>query len=93
MDQRRENIRYCVLLGVHTMMLCPAINFVTPYLAAANVSTKHIGLLVAVSCLLAVMFQQFVGRLVDKNLIDGRILLLFLTAVLTLGAWLAVAAR
>lgn len=68
-------------------MLCPAINFVTPYLAAANVSTKHIGLLVAVSCLLAVMFQQFVGRLVDKNLIDGRILLLFLTAVLTLGAF------
>ena len=87
MDERKENIRYCFLLGVHTMMLCPAINFVTPYLAAANVSTKHIGILIAVSCLLAVLFQQFVGRLVDKNLIDGRILLLFLTAVLTLGAF------
>ena len=87
MDERRENIRYCALLGVHTMMLCPAINFVTPYLAAAQVSMKNIGILVAVSCLLAVIFQQFAGRLVDKNLIDGKKLLLFLTLVLTLGAF------
>ena len=87
MDERKENIRYCLLLGVHTMMLCPAINFVTPYLAAANVPTESIGILVAVSCLLAVIFQQFVGRLVDRNLIDGKILLLFLTALLTVGAF------
>ena len=86
MDERKENIRYCFLLGVHTMMLCPAINFVTPYLAA-DVSTKHIGILVAVSCLLAVLFQQFIGRLVDKNLVDGRRILLLLTAGLTIGAF------
>ena len=87
MDERRENIRYCALLGVHTMMLCPAINFVTPYLAAAQVSTQTIGILVAVSCLLAVVFQQFAGRLVDRNLVDGRKLLLLLTLILTLGAF------
>ena len=87
MDERRENIRYCVLLGVHTMMLCPAINFVTPYLAAAQISTQTIGILVAVSCLLAVVFQQFVGRLVDRNLVDGRKLLLLLTLILTVGAF------
>ncbi|MBR0060317.1 MAG: MFS transporter, partial [Selenomonadaceae bacterium] len=87
MDERRENIRYCVLLGVHTMMLCPAINFVTPYLAAAQVSTQTIGILVAVSCLLAVAFQQFAGRLVDRNLVDGRKLLLLLTLILTVGAF------
>lgn len=87
MDERKENIRYCLLLGVHTMMLCPAINFVTPYLAAAQVSTKNIGILVEVSCLLAVLFQQFVGRLVDRNIVDGKKLLLLLTAILTLGAF------
>lgn len=87
MDERRENIRYCALLGVHTMMLCPAINFVTPYLAAAQISTQTIGILVAVSCLLAVVFQQFAGRLVDRNLVDGRKLLLLLTLILTVGAF------
>lgn len=87
MDERRENIRYCLLLGVHTMMLCPAINFVTPYLAAAGVATEKIGILVAVSCLLAVLLQQFAGRLVDRNIIDGKKLLLFLTTILTLGAF------
>lgn len=87
MDERRENIRYCALLGVHTMMLCPAINFVAPYLSAAQVSTKSIGILVAVSCLLAVVFQQIFGRMVDRNLVDGKKLLLFMTAVLTLAAF------
>ena len=87
MDERRENIRYCALLGVHTMMLCPAINFVAPYLSAAQVSTKSIGILVAVSCLLAVVFQQIFGRMVDRNLVDGKKLLLLMTAVLTLAAF------
>lgn len=87
MDERRENIRYCALLGVHTMMLCPAINFVAPYLSAAHVSTKSIGILVAVSCLLAVVFQQIFGRMVDKNLVDGKKLLLLMTAVLTVAAF------
>lgn len=86
MDERKENIRYCALLGVHTMMLCPAINFVAPYLSAAQVSTKSIGILVAVSCLLAVVFQQIFGRMVDKNLVDGKKLLLLMTAILTLAA-------
>lgn len=87
MNERKENVRYCALLGVHTMMLCPAINFVAPYLAAAQVSSKDIGILVAVSCLLAVVFQQIFGRMVDKNLVDGRKLLLFMTAILTLAAF------
>ena len=87
MDERRENIRYCALLGVHTMMLCPAINFVAPYLSAAQVSTKSIGILVAVSCLLAVVFQQIFGRMVDRNLVDGKKLLLFMTAILTVAAF------
>lgn len=87
MDERKENFRYCALLGVHTMMLCPAINFVTPYLAAAQVSTTKIGILVAVSCLLAVVIQQFVGRLVDRNIVDGKKTLLFLTAILILCAF------
>lgn len=87
MDERKENIRYCALLGVHTMMLCPAINFVAPYLAAAQVSGSNIGILVAVSCLLAVVFQQIFGRIVDRNLIDGKKLLLFMTAVLTVAAF------
>lgn len=87
MNERTENIRYSALLGVHTMLLCPAINFVTPYLAAAQVSNKDIGILVAVSCLLAVVLQQFFGRLVDRNIIDGKKLLLFLTAILTFAAF------
>ena len=87
MDERKENIRYCALLGVHTMMLCPAINFVAPYLAAAQVSNSNIGILVAVSCLLAVVFQQIFGRMVDRNLIDGKKLLLFMTALLTVAAF------
>ena len=87
MDERRENIRYCALLGVHTMMLCPAINFVAPYLSAAQVSTKSIGILVAASCLLAVVFQQIFGRMVDRNLVDGKKLLLFMTAILTVAAF------
>lgn len=87
MDERRENIRYCALLGVHTMMFCPAINFVAPYLSAAQVSTKSIGIIVAVSCLLAVVFQQIFGRMVDRNLVDGKKLLLLMTAVLTVAAF------
>ena len=87
MNERTENIRYCALLGVHTMMLCPAINFVAPYLSAAQVSDRSIGILVAVSCLLAVVLQQFFGRLVDRNFIDGKKLLLFMSAVLTLAAF------
>ena len=87
MNERTENIRYCALLGVHTMMLCPAINFAAPYLSAAQVSTKSIGILVAVSCLLAVVFQQIFGRMVDRNLVDGKKLLLFMTAILTLASF------
>lgn len=87
MNERRENIRYSALLGVHTMMLCPAINFVAPYLTDAQISTHAIGVLVAVSCLLAVILQQFVGRIVDRNIVDGKKLLLFLAAVMTLAAF------
>ena len=84
MNERTENIRYSALLGVHTMMLCPGLNFVAQYLSDAQISARSIGILVAVSCLIAVVLQQFFGRLVDKNLLDGRKLLLLLTTVVTL---------
>lgn len=86
MNERTENIRYAALLGVHTMMTCPAISFVAPYLNDAQISARTVGIVVAVSCLLAVGLQQFVGRLVDRNIIDGRKLLLRLAAAMTLAA-------
>ncbi len=84
MNERTENIRYSALLGVHTMMLCPGLNFVAQYLSDAQISARSIGILVAASCLIAVIMQQFVGRLVDRNILDGRKLLLFLATIMTL---------
>ena len=82
----RENIRYSVLLGCYMMIMCAGFNYVTYYLLDRGVSDSHIGILIAVSCALAVVFQQLLGRRVDRGSLNGKkILLLFAAFMSVLG--------
>lgn len=83
MTANRENIRYSVLLGIYMMIMCAGFNYVTYYLIDRGVSDGKIGMLIAVSCALAVVFQQLLGRLVDRGSLDGKRVLLLFTAVMS----------
>ncbi|WP_031547795.1 MFS transporter [Oribacterium sp. FC2011] len=74
-DERKENIRYSALVGLHTMTMCVGFNFVTYYLSGSGLKESYIGTVVSVSCLLAVIIQQISGRLVDSGKADGKKLL------------------
>ncbi|MCR5748542.1 MAG: MFS transporter [Lachnospiraceae bacterium] len=78
MTEKSENIRYSLLLGCYMMLMCVGFNFNTYYLHERDVTDGNIGILIAVSCLLAVAMQQIFGRLVDSGSLDGKKLLLLL---------------
>ncbi len=80
-SERAENIKYFLLLGSHTMMMCTGFNFVTYYLLNARISDGKIGILVALSCLAAVVIQPVAGRAVDRGTLSGKSTLLALAAV------------
>lgn len=68
------------------MIMCAGFNYVTYYLLDRRVSDSHIGILIAVSCALAVVFQQLLGRRVDRGSLNGKkILLLFAAFMSVLG--------
>ena len=68
------------------MIMCAGFNYVTYYLLDRGVSDSHIGILIAVSCALAVVFQQLLGRRVDRGSLNGKkILLLFAAFMSVLG--------
>ncbi|MBR1581190.1 MAG: MFS transporter [Selenomonadaceae bacterium] len=85
LDERKENIRYALLISVHTMLTCPSFNFIAYYLLGEHVDNSDVGIIIAVSCLLAVLLQQLVSRLVDAGNINGRKLLLALSMVEIIG--------
>ena len=67
MNSTGENIRYCVLIGMHTMTMCVGFNYVTWYLSGVGLKDSAIGSIIAVSCLIAVFIQQLAGRQVDTG--------------------------
>lgn len=78
-----------MLLGCHTMILCPSLNFIAYYLLDRNVSDGDIGVLIAVACLIAIVLQQILGRMIDGNLLDGRIAMIVIsTAMSAIGFWM-----
>ena len=91
MSVNKENIRYSVLLGCYMMIMCAGFNYVTYYLLDRGVSDSKIGILIAVSCALAVVFQQLLGRRVDSGSLNGKtVLLLFAGFMSALGFAIAV---
>ena len=91
MSVNKENIRYSVLLGCYMMIMCAGFNYVTYYLLDRGVSDSKIGILIAVSCALAVVFQQLLGRRVDSGILNGKtVLLLFAGFMSALGFAIAV---
>ena len=88
MDARRENIRYALLISLNTMMLCSGLGFTTYYLLDAQIADSDIGILIAVSCLVAVLLQQLFGRMVDTGRVEGKKLLIFLDVVMIIAAFI-----
>ncbi len=86
MKERNENIRYALLISLNTMMLCSGLGFTTYYLLDAQIEDSDIGILIAVSCLLAVLLQQVFGRAVDSGRAEGKKLLIFLDVIMILSA-------
>lgn len=86
MNERNENIRYALLISLNTMMLCSGLGFTTYYLLDAQIADSDIGILIAVSCLLAVLLQQLFGRAVDTGRAEGKKLLLFIDVIMILAA-------
>ena len=82
MNERLENIRYSLLISCHTMMLCVGMNFVTYYLAGANIPDSAIGAVTAIGCIIAVVLQQVSGRAVDTGRVDVKKLLMILSLVI-----------
>ena len=86
MNERNENIRYSLLISLNTMMLCSGLGFTTYYLLDAQIAESDIGILLAVSCLVAVLLQQLFGRMVDTGRVEGKKILLFLDVVMIIAA-------
>lgn len=86
MNERNENIRYALLISLNTMMLCSGLGFTTYYLLDAQVDDSSIGILISVSCLVAVLLQQIFGRAVDTGRAEGKKILLFLDAIMIVAA-------
>ncbi|MCR5834721.1 MAG: MFS transporter [Selenomonadaceae bacterium] len=86
MNERNENIRYSLLVSLNTMMMCTGFSFITYYLLDAQISDKNIGLLIAISCTVAIFLQQLFGRMVDNGVADGKKVLLIIAAVMSIAA-------
>lgn len=87
MNERTENIRYSLLVSLNIMMLCDGFGYITYYLLDANVSDKDIGIVLALSCAAAVVLQQISGRLTDSGAVGGKILLILMSAVMSVLAF------
>ena len=67
MNEKTENIKYCFLLGTHTMMFCVGFGYATSYLQNLNVPDGAIGISISVFALLGALFQFILGRVADKS--------------------------
>ena len=67
MNEKTENIKYCFLLGTHTMMFCVGFGYATSYLQNLNVPDGTIGISISVFALLGALFQFILGRVADKS--------------------------
>ena len=77
MSSRIEKIRYAALLSVQTLMMCLGFNFAAPYLDNFGVSDNDVGIMIAVSCILAVLLQQIAGRMIDSGKLNSNKFLMF----------------
>ena len=77
MSSRLEKIRYAALLSVQTLMMCLGFNFAAPYLDNFGVSDNDVGIMIAVSCILAVLLQQIAGRMIDSGKLNSNKFLMF----------------
>ena len=89
MDAQKENIRYILLVSLNIMMTCSGIGFTTYYLLDAQITDSDIGVVIAVSCLVAVLLQQIFGRMVDTGRVEGKKLLIFIDTVMIIAAFIA----
>ena len=62
---------------VQTLMMCLGFNFAAPYLDNFGVSDNDVGIMIAVSCILAVLLQQIVGRMIDSGKLNSNKFLMF----------------
>ena len=58
-------------------MMCLGFNFAAPYLDNFGVSDNDVGIMIAVSCILAVLLQQIVGRMIDSGKLNSNKFLMF----------------
>ena len=80
----KEIVRYSSIIGLHTMLMCVGLNYVTYYLSDKGLSASHIGMVVSISCLIAVIAQQLTGRIVDGGKVDPKRLILLLSSILAI---------
>ena len=67
MNEKTENVKYCFLLGTHTMMFCVGFGYATSYLQNLNVPDGAIGISISIFALLGALFQFILGRVADKS--------------------------
>ncbi|MBQ7678253.1 MAG: MFS transporter [Butyrivibrio sp.] len=75
LNEKKENVRYALLVGLHTMTICVGFDFAVYFLSGSGIRDSLIGIIVSLSCLLAVLIQQINGRMVDSGKVDGKKLL------------------
>lgn len=84
MKEKKESVRYASVIGLHTMLMCVGLNYVTYYLSDKGLSASRIGIVVSISCMIAVIAQQLTGRMVDNGKLDPKRLICLLSSILTI---------
>ena len=84
MKEKKESVRYASVIGLHTMLMCVGLNYVTYYLSDKGLSASRIGMVVSISCLIAVIAQQLMGRMVDGGKAEPKRLIFLLSSILTI---------
>ena len=84
MKEKKESVRYASVISLHTMLMCVGLNYVTYYLSDKGLSASRIGIVVSISCMIAVIAQQLTGRMVDNGKLDPKRLICLLSSILTI---------
>ncbi len=84
MKEKTENVRYAAVIGLHTMLMCVGLNYVTYYLSDKGLSVSRIGMVVSISCMFAVIAQQLTGRMVDGGRLNPKRLIFLMSLILTI---------
>lgn len=66
MEEKRINLQYIVLQGLYMTLYCVSCGFISFYLQGNGFANSGIGIITAVFCLFAVIFQPIVGNICDR---------------------------